>query len=601
MDDLRLVDRIQVKGTGVRSGSGALTLGQLNVAQWVGDRDHDFFAVIDLVLHLPKAVSLDDVTDSFALLMARHESLRTKFTLGPEPRQHIALTGEFPLEIYEYDPEAYPQIHALDADGDTRGTISPETRLEAALIGRLRETALNIGGDELARAAVAVKDGRPVAAAMVCSHLIADFSALVVLDREFTELAGDPAGRTIGAPVHQPLDQATAEHEPLSQRRAETSLRFWEANLRWMPQCVYAVPATAEPGPPIGGWYLSPAISQVLPSIEARTGTGASQVITAALAAVLALRTDTPRFGFRLIANNRIGARLHDYVGTIAQDCLVLVDAQVSTFDDLVRQSATAILRACKLGPYDTIRLIAACKAIERERGILMHRDAVLNDIGRHPLDFERTAPDDYAAQVLQLLMGSQSVMHWWHPPAHQEILTEFRVFRFDELTALGLWTWDTSRVPPAEIEALLRGTERLILAAAEGDVDMAKLSEVTGLVPVVRDPATWLRLDSCWMEIPEVQRLLDDALAPSAALLHVETGADGQPRLIAYLAAGDRIRTPDQAHTACLGALSRRYTAITPGWYVICDGAPADPLDLAAWQRQPVLAAGDGRAIAAD
>jgi hypothetical protein len=364
---------------------------------------------------------------------------------------------------------------------------------------------------------------------------------------------------------------------------------------------VYSVPPIAEPGPPLGGWLFSPAVFQALSRIEARTGTGASLVITAALAAVLALRTDTPRFGFRLIGNNRIGAQLHDYVGTIAQDCLVLVDAAVPTFDDLVRQCTTAILRASKLGPYDTIGLIAACKAIERERGILMHRDAVLNDLSKHRLDTEHTPSDDVAVALAQIMTAPESVMHWWQPPVHQDILTEFRVFQFDRITALGLWTWDTSRLPAPEIEAVLRGTERLILAAAQGIVDMATLSEVTGLVPVVRDPASWLRLDSCWVDRAEVQRLLDDALAPSAALSHVEAGADGQPRLIAYLAAGDGIRTPDQAHTACLGALSRRYTAMTPRWYVICDGAPDDPLDLAGWQRRPVLVAGDGRAIAAD
>ena len=80
MDDLRLVDRIQVKATGLRSGSGALTLGQLNAAQWIGDKDHDFFAIIDLILHLPKSVTLEDLVEAFALLIARHESLRTKFT-----------------------------------------------------------------------------------------------------------------------------------------------------------------------------------------------------------------------------------------------------------------------------------------------------------------------------------------------------------------------------------------------------------------------------------------------------------------------------------------------------------------------------------------
>jgi hypothetical protein len=34
----------------------------------------------------------------------------------------------------------------------------------------------------------------------------------------------------------------------------------------------------------------------------------------------------------------------------------------------------------------------------------------------------------------------------------------------------------------------------------------------------------------------------------------------------------------------------------MAPGWYVLCASAPGDPQDLDAWQRQPVLANGNGR-----
>jgi hypothetical protein len=150
--------------------------------------------------------------------------------------------------------------------------------------------------------------------------------------------------------------------------------------------------------------------------------------------------------------------------------------------------------------------------------------------------------------------------------------------------------------VTKAEIEAVLRGVERLLVAAAGGDVALGQLSELIGITPIARDPARWLRVDSCWVEIAEVQRVLDDALAPGAARLQVRTDADGQSTLVAYLAASDRVRTPYDAHTACLDTLDERPTAMAAHWYVLCDQAPDNPLDLAAWQRQTVLAEGDGR-----
>jgi hypothetical protein len=471
--------------------------------------------------------------------------------------------------------------------------------VEGALIARLRETVFNLTDGALARVAVAVgSGGTPVAAAMVCSHMIADLQASMVLDRDFTRLVAAPADATLALPVHQPLDQAELEQQPGRRRRAEAALRYWEDVMRWLPQSVYAVPASAPDAPPVFGWFYSAPISRVLPSLEARTGAPSAAVIMAALAAVVAWRTRVPRFAFRLIAHNRIGAHLHEYVGTIAQDCLVVVDTEVPSFDDLARACALATIRASKIGACDTQRLIAACRAIEHDRGTLSHRDAVLNHLGTHSLAPSFDAGEAAAAELRRILAAPHGEMRWWQPPAHQDILTEFRVIEFDGLTVLGLSTWNPRRVPRKEIEQLLGGAECLLLAAAQADVPLAELTEVTGLAPVLRDPAEWIYLDSCWVELAEVQRLLDDVHAPGVARVHVPR--DGGPGLVAYLSATDRISTPEQAHAACLDGLVGRYTAMTPRWYIVCERAPSDPSDIAAWRRQPVLAEGSGRRVAA-
>jgi hypothetical protein len=81
----------------------------------------------------------------------------------------------------------------------------------------------------------------------------------------------------------------------------------------------------------------------------------------------------------------------------------------------------------------------------------------------------------------------------------------------------------------------LLRRTESLLVAAASGDVDLDRLGEITGMRPVERG-AGWLGIDRSWIQLDAIRELLADALpAP-----------------------------------------------------------PADPDDLASWQRQPVIA--DGR-----
>jgi hypothetical protein len=110
----------------------------------------------------------------------------------------------------------------------------------------------------------------------------------------------------------------------------------------------------------------------------------------------------------------------------------------------------------------------------------------------------------------------------------------------------------------------------------------------VIGLAPVVHT-ADWLLVDSCWVDLTEVQRLLEAAFAVAQVFPSVAS----QP-LVAYLVATDSVQTPEQAHARCMAALPGYPTALTPRHYVVCATAPPDPTDLAAWP--PPLAAGTGR-----
>jgi hypothetical protein len=110
------------------------------------------------------------------------------------------------------------------------------------------------------------------------------------------------------------------------------------------------------------------------------------------------------------------------------------------------------------------------------------------------------------------------------------------------------------------------------------------------GLEPLSGSPDRIL-IDNCWVDIADVQRLVDDAIAPAAT--HVFASAGGRP-LTACLTATGTIRTPEQAHARCMTALANHPTAITPRHYVICPTAPSHPDDPAAWP--PPLATGTGR-----
>jgi hypothetical protein len=177
-----------------------------------------------------------------------------------------------------------------------------------------------------------------------------------------------------------------------------------------------------------------------------------------------------------------------------------------------------------------------------------------------------------------------------WRPVPFSDAPIQFRLNQVDGCLRLDVWSGDAGLVPRAELEPVLLAVERLLAAAAHGDVPGGRMPAVIGLEPIPGTPHRIL-VDHCRVEVADVQRLVDDAVAPAVARVFASAG--GRP-LVACLTATDAVRTPEQAHARCMAALARHPTAITPRHYIICRTAPPDPADPTAWP--PPLAAGTGR-----
>ena len=178
-----------------------------------------------------------------------------------------------------------------------------------------------------------------------------------------------------------------------------------------------------------------------------------------------------------------------------------------------------------------------------------------------------------------------------WRPMPFSGTPIQFTLSQIDGCLRLDMWSADIGLVPRAELESVLLAVERLLVAAAHGDVAHGRMPEIIGLEPIAGTPDQIL-VDSCWVDVAAVQRLVEDALTP--AVTRVFASAGGRP-LVACLAAAGDICTPEQAHARCMAVLAHHPTAITPRHYVICRTAPADPADPAAWPAP--VAAGTGRA----
>ncbi|MGW0201266.1 condensation domain-containing protein [Nonomuraea sp. NPDC003201] len=552
---------IAVSFQGDRAADGPLTLGQLNILRWL-DGFPDSHGWMRWALELPEGADLDDVTETFAVLLARHEGLRSTYAAGPPPAQRVAAAGK--LTIHRFDAGAGPvESAALAAELgnllDTRPPYSPKTHP--------------------LRVALATRGGKVLAGVMDLSHLTADFLGLAVFGREFAHLVRHPAERAIGEARHQPLDQAWAERRPPLARRTASALTLWESVLNRAPHHLYTAASAGAPRDSVAAELCSQAAATALAKVEARVGFGRPAIVLAAICAVLSQRTGHCAGDFLTLSSNRYDSRSADYLGTLVQSAPMRVDLESMSFDKCVHQAWLATVKAGRHGIYDIEKRSQIAAQAEHRRGVRFCFEPLFNNLVVGRIDSQ--PPEAPAESTLT-----------WTPMVETDVMLRFDLFAAEETLRLRLWTGHLDRVPGDELERILLAIENLLLSAASEDLSRPRMDEVTGLGPLPRD-GDWLLVDSCWIQVGEVQRLLDEVLTPLPARVFPEVR--GEP-LVAFLARGPRVRSAEEAHALCMEGLRRRPTAMTPRRYVLCDHAPDDVGDLDAWLGRPVVAEGAGR-----
>ena len=416
-----------------------------------------------------------------------------------------------------------------------------------------------------------------------------DQGAIEVLKRDFAGLLGDPARRP-GRParLHQPLDQAELEATAAERRRADAALAYLQEQSQRIPRCLYALPGARPSGESLAVELSSAATAMAVWRVAARTRTSRSAIVLAAICAVIARRANYPELVLPLVSSNRFERHLVNYVGALAQLALATVEIGERSFDELAGHTWTAVMEASRHARFDNVKRDAMNELIGHERGLRLFFDPFFNSLV--PASWSGpTAGVGFRPEEIDAALARTELR--WRPMPDGRASIRFTLNQIDGYLRLDAWTGDTGLVPRAEMESLLLAVERLLVAAAHGDVASREMPEIIGLEPIAATPHRIL-VDHCWVDVANVQRLLDEAVAPAVA--RVFASVAGRP-LVAHLAATDAVRNPEQAHTRCMAVLAHHPTAITPRHYVICPTAPPDPADPAAWP--PPMAAGAGRA----
>jgi hypothetical protein len=568
------VRSVPVEFTGKRAGEGPLTLGQLDMYNWLSQDPDHIYAILCAELPVPAAVvSVDEVAGAVAVLIARHESLRTTYVPGEQPRQRVAASGVQLLEVCSLGEGQWgPQDRAAVAE---------------ALVQWLRESP--DAGRHPMRVAVAIAPDagdRVIACAARFSHLSMDNAAIGILKDHFAGLL-DPARRPSARPGHQPLDQAALEATPAERRRADAALEYQRERWWRLPRCLYALPGARPSGESLVVELSSVAAAMAVRRVAARTRTSRSSIVLAAICAVVARRAGYRELVLPMSSSNRFERHLVTYVGSLVQVSIASVEIGGRGFDELASHTWTRAMEASRQGRFDAVKWDAMIHQIEHERGLRLTSNPIFNSMVPESWS-GLTAGVGFEPEEIDVALAQTELR--WRPLPFSGTSIQFRLNQIDGCLRLNVWSGDTGLLPRAELESVLLAVERLLVAAAHGDVPGGRMPLIIGLEPLA-GTADRILVDHCWVEVSDVQRLVDEAVAP--AVVRVYASSAGRP-LVAYLAATDAIRTPEQAHARCLAVLAHHRAAITPRYYVICQTAPSDPSDPAAWPAP--LAGGTGR-----
>ncbi|MER7207656.1 condensation domain-containing protein [Streptosporangium sp. NPDC000239] len=537
-----------VRFQGGRTASGLPTSGQANMIRCVltDPPEHMNYG---FVLTVPPGKTLDDVVAAVVLLISRHESLRTTFRDG---LQHVAGEGELVIGVH-----------------DSQGSAD----LADEVAARLQAVRFDPEGELPVRAAVTLSDGVPERVILVLTHTTVDAVGLSLLRVELNRLLFGETPEPVTAP--QPLDVAWTERSPASLKRAQAAIEYWRTNLERIPRSTFT--ASVDDGD--NDWLMprlqvrSTVAARALGRIGARTGVSRSAAVLAAYTLLAGLRSGQRTAVALAISGNRFRPELRDYVGPLAQDALVPIDLDEPTFDGVLRRTRAAALAAYQNSRFDSDALIQVMEEVQRSRGVFFARDIVFNDMSVHGQGRRAGRTEEY----------EQDVRSHWLPEATMPTRVSLWVRTVEGEVDFTLWA-DPRCLPRADAEAFGEGIARLLIEAADRDVPLSEVSGLTGVVPLERGEG-WTTIDACWVHLPEVERLVRDAVGDRP--FHVTE--DGG-RLVCHLAGPV---SPVEVHTACVGRLSGRMAAMAPHHYVVHDGAPASP---DGWAALPVLEEGTGR-----
>jgi hypothetical protein len=541
--------------------------------------DHHYFN-FGRLLAAPDGISVAAVERSVRHLVERYETFRTTVHPGPDgrPRQRVAESGEFPLQVHEAGDD--PAVAANELIFQYKGHPFRDD-----------EWPLWIG--------VVTRRGSPAYILFMASHLAVDRWGMENACAAFLRLLTGDAGTTdpardagaAQAALRQPADQAAVEASSSGQRMASRAVEYWRRTLLTIPHTMFPFRLAADQARlSSAGELTSSAVALAADALASSLGGSSSGVILAATVGLLGIRTGNTTVALRLFASNRYGPQAQAMVATCVQPTLFSVGLRDVTFRELIVRSWESSVLAYRYARYPSDVIDQLVDEVSIERGATMDLLCHFHDMtdagpaADHPPD---------AGEVLAALPGSR-FRHRGVLGAHQKFLLQIGGQRGGRLRLT--LVADPRYLSRDDVRTLVCGIETLLVEAVQRDFSLAEAAELAGVVPRRRS-RTAIEVGGRRTEPDAVLGVLRDIPGVVAARVSVADGPGG-PLLIGRVAVDRTGFDAESLHLHCMRGLLSCPMAITPDYYFIhvAESADGDSDLEAVLDDLPLCAQGDGR-----
>ncbi len=457
------VEHVLVDFAGEGSGIDELSWGQRDI--WKSMTRYNSSMALGGVKPLDPGTTIEDVRAELSYLVSRYQTMRTRLLIAPDGsvRQVVSASGQIPLEIIDVDgedPQAVAEAIAWQYDhGHWDYTVDWPVRM-----GVLRQ------------------DGVLTHMVAIMCHLVLDGFGGAVMMRE---VAARESAPITGA---QPLEQARWQGSAAGRRQHDSAMRYFERTLRGLPRVWVGASTEHESPRHWQGEFDSSALALALRVIAARSGPDTGPVLLTAFAlAVRAISTVNP-VAFRPVVSNRFRHGLADIVCPLSQHGLCVIDFDgivpgsvgdgaddsaafdSAAFDEAVERTRRASMTSYKYAYYDPKPAQTLFERMAEERGPGFDIDCYVNDRRGMTDGSEPPAADEIRAAL------PSSVMRWVMSKDDPSARLFVEADELESLVRLRIYS-DTHHISLADAEALLRRTERILVAAACAD-DASRLPE---------------------------------------------------------------------------------------------------------------------------